>query len=69
MNILFMFSRPKIVLVLHGTDDQKEIVCKEKSDLADYYKPHSPGKYYVKSSPVNVMCPVILVSIMWKVVQ
>jgi len=55
MNILFMFSRPKIVLVLHGTDDQKEIVCKEKSDLADYYKPHSPGKYCVKSSPVNVM--------------
>jgi len=38
----FHFS-PVIKLVLHGTDDQKEIICKEKADLADYFQPTSPG--------------------------
>ncbi|XP_045193477.2 L-fucose kinase-like [Mercenaria mercenaria] len=34
---------PKLVLVIHGSSDQKQVVCQETADLADYYNPHSPG--------------------------
>ena len=34
---------PSLVLVLHGSSDQKQVVCKEIADLSDYYNPHSPG--------------------------
>ncbi|WAR12484.1 FCSK-like protein, partial [Mya arenaria] len=33
----------KLVLVLHGSTEAKEVVCTELSDLSDYYQPHSPG--------------------------
>ena len=36
-------SRPKLVLVLHGSSDIKEVVCSSLADLSDYYQPHSPG--------------------------
>ncbi|KAL4234744.1 hypothetical protein ACF0H5_006386 [Mactra antiquata] len=34
---------PKLVLVIEGSNDSKEVICQEISDLADYYQPHSPG--------------------------
>ncbi|XP_052231243.1 L-fucose kinase-like isoform X2 [Dreissena polymorpha] len=34
---------PKLVLVIHGGGEQKEVVCQELSDLMDYFQPHSPG--------------------------
>ncbi|XP_052816143.1 L-fucose kinase-like [Mya arenaria] len=36
-------KEPKLVLVLHGSTEAKEVVCTELSDLSDYYQPHSPG--------------------------
>lgn len=34
---------PRLVLVIHGSSDQKEVICQDTADLADYYNPHTPG--------------------------
>lgn len=42
---LFAFFRPKLVLVIYGNDGENtEVVCRDLSDLEDYYQPYSPGK-------------------------
>lgn len=39
------FSRPKLVMVILGNDGENtEVVCRDLSDLEDYYQPYSPGK-------------------------
>ncbi|XP_048751915.2 L-fucose kinase-like isoform X2 [Ostrea edulis] len=37
-------DEPKLVFVIYGNDgDNTEVICREISDLEDYYQPYSPG--------------------------
>ncbi|XP_022341951.2 L-fucose kinase-like isoform X3 [Crassostrea virginica] len=37
-------DEPKLVLVIYGNDGENtEVICRELSDLEDYYQPYSPG--------------------------